>query len=240
MIFSEKFKIEIKDIGKSNFAKNKAILEIFENVGTHHSDTVGYGVNDIDKNGCTWILLDWKLKVLKRPKYGQVLTVNTWGKQCQRAYTYRDFQMYDEENNLCAIATSKWTLIDIYTGRILRLTDEIMDKYNIEEKNVFEDEKLDKINISGNCLSTFDYKVLRKDIDLNGHMHNLYYLDLAYEALPEEIFDKRPFENVRIEYKREIKLHDNVKCKYYNENGKNIIAIYNEDETKIHSIIELY
>lgn len=240
MIFSEKFKIEIKDIGKNNFAKNKAILEIFENIGTHHSDTVGYGVNDIDKNGFSWILLDWKLKVLKRPKYGQVINVNTWGKQAQRTYTYRDFEMYDEENNLCAIATSKWAIIDIHTGKILRLTNEIIDKYNIEEKNVFEDEKLDKININGNCLSTFDYKVLRKDIDLNGHMHNLYYLDLAYEVLPKEIFDKRPFENVRIEYRREIKLYDNVKCKYYNENSKNIIAIYNEDETKIHSIIELY
>ncbi len=48
--------------------------------------------------------------------------------------------------------------------------------------------------------------MIRKDIDINKHMHNLYYLDLAYEALPDEIYNKRPFDYVRITYKKEIKL----------------------------------
>lgn len=240
MIFSENFKIQLKDIGKNNLIKNRAILGILEDIGTHHSDTVGFGPNDIEKNEVTWVLLDWKLQVLKRPKYGQILNVKTWGKHMQKFYTYRDFKIYDEENNLCVIATSKWVLIDVHTGKIAKLTEDIIEKYNPEEINVFNEEELEKLRPRENYISTFDYKVLRRDIDLNGHMHNLYYLDLAYEALPEEIYQKRPFNNVRIEYKKEIKLGDTIKCKYTFEENKNIIVIYNQDETKVHAIIELY
>ena len=56
-------------------------------------------------------------------------------------------------------------------------------------------------------------------------MHNLYYLDLAYEALPEDVYNNRPYDNVRIMYKREIKLGDTVICKYSNENDKHIVVI---------------
>ena len=123
MIFKEQFTMQLKDIGKENYMKNRAILEIFENIGTHHSDIAGYGPNDIRRTGVTWVLLDWKVQVLKRPKYGEKLNVSTWGRTMKRTYTYRDFEMYDEENNLCVIGTSKWVLIDIETGRISKITE---------------------------------------------------------------------------------------------------------------------
>ena len=85
-----------------------------------------------------------------------------------------------------------------------------LEKYKPEEKSVFLDEKLDKIKIPTKFISNIKYKVIRKDIDLNKHMHNLYYLDLAYEALPEDVYAKRPFDNVRITYKKEIKLRRHI------------------------------
>ena len=70
-------------------------------------------------------------------------------------------------------------------------------------------------------------------------MHNLYYLDLAYNALPNEVYDKKPFDNFRICYKREIKLDDVVKCKYSFVDGEHIISIFSEDNSKLHSIIKI-
>ena len=242
MIFKESFKVQLKDIGKENYIKNIGILEIFENIATHHSDIAGFGPNDIEDVGVSWVLLDWKLQVLKRPKYGDSLNVNTWartiGGELKKTYTYRDFEVYDEKNNLCIIGTSKWVLVDINTGRIIKIEDHIMKKYNIEDKNVFNQNELDKIIVPKEFGREIEYKVSRRDIDLNGHMHNLYYLYLAYDALPEEVYEKRPFNNVRIQYKREIKLGDTVKCKYTNYDNKHIITIYSED-TKVNAVIVL-
>ena len=193
----------------------------------------------IKETKVTWILLDWKLKVINRPTYGQVLTVNTWGKGMNKFFTYRDYEIYDNNNNLCAIATSKWALIDTEKGKMSRLTENIINAYKPEKKTVFEENSLDKVKIPEEFSNTIKYEVIRKDIDINKHMHNLYYLDLAYEALPDEIYNKRPFDYVRITYKKEIKLGEKVNCKYVEQDGKYVIVIKSEDETVIHAIVEL-
>ena len=40
-------------------------------MGGEHSNKVGYGALDIDKTGLSWILLDWKVQVIKRPIYSE-------------------------------------------------------------------------------------------------------------------------------------------------------------------------
>lgn len=43
MIYTENFKMSLKDIGKQNKIKNRAILEILENIAGYQSDYVGFG-----------------------------------------------------------------------------------------------------------------------------------------------------------------------------------------------------
>ena len=115
----------------------------------------------------------------------------------------------------------------------------IYEKYQIEEKSVFNIEELDKLKAPEEYSSEIEYKVSRRDIDLNGHMHNLYYLDIAYEALPEDVYEKRPFDSFRIQYKKEVKLGDVVKCRYTFKDDKHIVSICNSDGSRVHAIIVL-
>lgn len=239
MIFTHEVKTGIKDIGKNNTIKNRALLEILENMGSYHSDKVGYGALDIEETKLSWILLEWKLKILKRPVYGQNLKVNTWGRKMEKFFTYRDYEMYDADNNLCVIATSKWALVNVETGKLSRMTDDIINRYKPEEKEIFPNEDIEKIDIPDSFDTELTYTVKRRDIDLNSHMHNLYYLDLAYEVLPEEVYEQRPFDNIRITYKREIKLGDTIICKYKKQNNKNIVVITNKENKLIHAVISL-
>ena len=243
MIYSENLKIQLKDVERERYVKNRGILEMFENVATHHSDSVNFGVNDITTTGLSWILMDWKIKVIKRPKYGQILKINTWARTIngvlKKTYTYRDFEMYDQNGNLCVIGTSKWVLINNSTGRIAPITEEVFDRYDAENKGVFEEAELEKIKVPETYSNEIIYQVTRRDIDFVGHMHNLYYLDLAYNALPDEVYEKRPFSDFRISYKREIKLGEVVKCKYVSNNGEYIVNICSEDESKVHCVVSL-
>ena len=69
-------------------------------------------------------------------------------------------------------------------------------------------------------------------------MHNIHYLELAYEALPEKAYQDRPYNNFRISYKREIKLGDIITCNYAFQDNKHIIVLKNENT--INSIVELW
>lgn len=240
MIVEVKRKTGLKDIGKDNLIKNETILEILEDAGGEHSNIAGYGALDIERTGVSWILLDWKVKVIKRPIYAEELTIKTWGRYFQKAYTYRDYEIYNSKGELLIIATSKWALIDINKRNIVRLNEDIRKSYEPEESlKVFEEDTLSKINIPEVYTNEIKYTVGRKDIDINNHMHNTYYLNLAYEAMPEEVYNNRPYNNFRIHYQREIKLGDTVTCKYAYYNNKHVIAITNEKENIINSIIEL-
>lgn len=220
MLVKEEFKVGVKDIDKNFEISNKAILEIFENVGGYHSDLIGYGTLDIPKTKRSWILLEWQLEVIKRPKYGEKLIAKTWARKCSKFFTYRDFEIYNENGEKCIIGTSKWTWIDTSTGKMAKIEEDIDVKYGAEENHVFPEEDILKIYEPKEYTDSKTYTVIRRDIDINNHMHNIYYLDLAEEALPASIYNLKPYNNLRITYKKGIKLRRKSKPKIWRNRRK--------------------
>lgn len=239
MIFEQNYTVENRDIGSDHKATNKAMLKYLENIACRHSDKAGYGINDIEATKVVWILLDWKFRVIERPIYGQTIKVRTWSRKMERCYAYRDFEIYDENSNILAIATTKWVLLDAETRKIQRISEEICSKYESElEKKVFEEE-IEKLHEPESEKISMKLKTRRTDIDINDHVNNLNYLDLAYEALPDEIYDGN-LKNVRITYKHQTRPREIVNVSYTKQDEKNIITVKTEDKTDLHAIIELW
>ena len=237
MIYSSNYKIGLDDIGVNNEISNKAILKIMEDVSGFHSASIGYGLFEIETKKRAWMILDWKMKVIKRPKYMDEIKAETWSRKVERLYAYRDFQLKDKDGNIIAIATSRWIFVDTDRRRPVRLTADISDLYESEpDKCVFEEE-IEDVKCE-NYLFEKDYYIQRRDIDMNEHMHNLNYLDMAYEILPEDIYKNKVFDNVRIVYKKEIVYGEKVECYYSQENDRHIVTAKSND--KINAIIELY
>ncbi len=230
MIIENEYTVKLSEIGKDNKATNKAILSYLEDIGGIHSNKAGYGIFDIPQTHLSWVLLEWKLKVIRRPDYTEKVKALTWSKGAMKFYTFRDFEVYDEQGNLIIIASSKWVLIDIEKGKIVRIEPELLKKYEPElNKTAFENEEFDKIKEPDEYQLETEYTVKRADIDVNNHMHNLNYIELANEALPEDVYRNQFLDNVRITYKKEIKLGETVKCKYAFIKDKHIVAIKSED-----------
>lgn len=184
MIFESKYKVGIRDIIAGNKATDKAILSYMENAACMHSDKVGYGINDIAKTKLVWILLDWRVKIIKRPSYADEVIVKTWSKGMEKCYAYREFELLDSKENIIAIASTKWVLTNCEKGKIVRADETMQEAYQKEEKSVFDLKELDKIIEPENVENKIEYKIRKTDIDINGHVNNLNYLDIAYEAMP--------------------------------------------------------
>ena len=75
---------------------------------------------------------------------------------------------------------------------------------------------------------------------MNKHVHNLNYLNIAYELLPEDVYDGSELNNVEILYKRELKYGDIAKSYLYNQDDSYIIVLKSEDNSILHSIIKLF
>lgn len=240
MKFEREYLIGVEDVGKSNKITNLAYLKYLEEIACSHSATCGFGVNDIETKKKAWLLMDWKLKVIERPIYEKKLNIKTWARTISNNsfFSYRDFEVFCD-NKLVAIATSKWVLYDFELNRITKLTNEIYGQYNPENIHVFEKEDIDRIKEPINTNFEFDYMVRRADIDINRHMHNLNYLKLAYEVLPENIYFGEELNNVRIMYKHQILFGENIRCYYSKEKEKNIIVMKSADNKVLHSIVQI-
>ncbi|MBQ9603876.1 MAG: hypothetical protein IJR45_00525 [Firmicutes bacterium] len=206
MIYRHIFETELSDINSKKQIKNKALLRFFENIAGKHSDSLHNGLNDIIDTGRSWVLLEWRLKVLDRPVYGERLEVSTWVRNSTKLYSYRDFEIYSNGVKK-VIGSSKWILVDINTLRPMKLNDELLDVYKPEpDKNVFGESEFGKLKEPEAYTTETEFSVRKSDIDINGHVHNLNYVDMAEEMMP----DNGEYDYLDIIYKKEIKYGDKL------------------------------
>lgn len=231
--------IGLRDVARDNKVTNTAILSYLEDSGGVHSNLAGYGLKDIPKRQRSWVLLNWQIKILKRPTYSEKIKIKTWSRGIDKLYAYRDFEMFNETGEKIGIATSKWVLLDTEKAKITKIELEVENRYTVENVSVFEAPELGKIEEPEMYDGCTDFYVNRSLIDVNNHLHNIYFMDIANEVLPMEIYKNREFNDIRMMCKKEIKLGDTVKVCYSQKGEKFIVVIKSEDEKKLHAIIEI-
>lgn len=241
-VFEDTYTTSFSQTGIHNVLTNKSILSILENIAGRHSAYVHFTFTDLAKENLTWVLLNWKLQVIKRIKAEENIKIKTWVRSATKIFVLRDFKVFDSQGELCAIASSKWCLVDTLKGKIAKIPDTIHSIYGgFHNESVFNIDDLPKLS-EPTSSPIFDdtYKVRRFDLDLNKHVHNLNYLNIAYELLPEDVYDGKELNNVEILYKKELKYGDVVKSYLYKDNDVYTIILKSQDDSLLHSIIKLY
>ena len=166
-IFEDTYTTSFSQTGIHDVLTNKSLLSILENIAGRHSAYVHFTFSDISKYNLTWVLLNWKLKVLKRIKGEENIRIQTWGRIATRIFVLRDFKIYDEQGNLCVIATSKWCLVDTTKGKIAKIPDNIGEVYGgFNADSVFGIEDIPKLaEPTYSPIASYTYKIRRFDVD---------------------------------------------------------------------------
>ena len=228
-------KVTLLDIGQNFLLSNKGILRILQEVANKASSQVGHGIADINSTGTTWVLLYWRLKVYERIPYDSEIKVKTWASFSKKLYSNRCFELYSEDK-LIAKADSKWVFVDAINHNIQKISDEMVRLYGNVEQNVFEEQFNDRIKFSEDAIKTYEYQIMKHDLDANHHANNNSFLDIAIEALPDDVINNN-FSNLSIIYKKELNYKDKVSCYYELKDNKHIVYLYNDTTDTFSSII---
>ena len=237
-LYEYKTVMRYQDIGEDNKLSDRGVLNILGEAAGSHAEKIGYGLTYKMKTGFAWMLLYWKIKVIKRPSWNTEIIVKTWVRKIDKVSTWRNFEMYDEAQELVAKGTAKWALIDTNTERPAKITEQMGEAFGPIEKDVFDEDLSGKLQEGENLKKIYEYTSERRDIDVNHHVNNIIYLDLAYNAFPENI--NLDFNNFEIYYKRQIKLGDTVAVFYEEENNIHTISIKSQDEKTLHAVLKFY
>ena len=237
--YTKKEKIKYLDVDKNNKLTNRAIINLMQNVAGEHANINGDGLKDQEKTGFAWLILNWKIQVFARPHYEEELEIKTWVNKMELCCSWREFEIYCN-NTLVAKGESRWVLTNTKNSKIIKIPEEIIKKYAQKPDKVFEDELKEKISEPKELELTYEETIGRTKLDTNNHLNNLYYLDLAVESLPEDIYETTEFNKVEIMYKKQVKYREKIKCFYGVEENSHKVVIKSEDEKNIKAIVEFY
>lgn len=241
MQLEHSFFVGIQDVGANNEITNKALLEAFTNITNLQGKLAGQGTNDKTSSHLSWVVLNWKLQVAKRPKVCESILVKTWAQQYNRLQASRDYDVFNESGEKVAQATSVWAAINVESRSLARLSPEIMDVYGCEpEHQNFPGFKFGKIRKQETSfLSSQTFTIHKAMIDCNHHVHNPAYLDLAAEGLPEGL-DTVLFDNMEVSYKKEIRPGETVLIEYVKDAERHTVFISDHTDSSLHAAIILY
>lgn len=250
MKYEIKVRPRLDDYNRNGKISMEGIMHMLGTAGQHHSDSVRDGVLAGSLSGIAWILTEWNIKILRRPENDGEYTVSTWARS-QRAgasvsIVSRDFFMEDGSGEKLVLASSKFVLMNLSTGRIAKITPEMMDIYGPED-TVIMNVPPGKLRMPEQCDMETHIPKRREDIDFNGHVHNTRYISYALEALPHDIYCGDNIGSVRIEYRSPVFETDEITARAARISGSGdrgtdgdayLVGIYNQDG-KMCSIIRI-
>lgn len=229
-VLEVKTKPIVEDIGNNLKMNNRGFLRMFQEAANIASTKIGFGITQTEATHFTWVILYWRLEILDRPQYEDELTIKTWATFSKKLYSIRNFEMYVGDK-LVARADSKWTLVDIESHKVLKIPDDMADKYGVVEQRVFEDDLKEKLTIPEEYDFSITYKIMKRDLDVNHHVNNLSYLSIASELIDDDIYSNASL--INIIFKKEITYGDTIECLYKD----NIVYLCDENKSFIHGAV---
>ena len=182
--------------------KLPSLLNFLQEAAGEHANKLKFGVHDLNMSNDTWVLSRMRVEINRWPEIGENIMVETWPKGFDRLFAIRDFRVYDSKGEVLVRASSYWLVVDRISKRPKMMTNISKELINPEISAI--DQKLEKITVTKNTDFYFSKKTVSSEIDVNGHVNNVYYSEWIFNTLPAKILKERNLICYEINYMAEV------------------------------------
>jgi acyl-ACP thioesterase len=215
----EIFPIHTNEDGKLALS---SLLDFLQKIAGEHADRLKFGVSNLNEANDTWVLSRLRVEVDKWPEKGETIVLKTWPKGIDRLFAVRDFQLYDKEGNVIARAASYWLVIDRQSKRPKMMANVFRDLDYPGLSAI--DQKLVKIPESNHSDYHSQIRSEENEIDVNGHVNNVWYANWIVNTLPDEIKNEKNITSFEINYLSEVFADELVNIELgWNDDDKNLM-----------------
>ena len=233
----EKFYVGYSEINKEFKLSNVALLNMFQDTTTIHGKLAGDSLKNSDG---AWFLTAYKVKIFNRPEWEKYVNISTWSRGIKGFTAAREFEIRGEDGELQVAAISNWVRINKHTQKIERISVEVANSYEKEEKTNFDSEWISKLTECENVDFEKTFTANRNYIDIHKHMNNVSYMKLAELVLPEDIYNKPEICDFEIMYRNAIQCDETVVCLFTETDEYYNISVKSLDKTDLKAIIRLF
>lgn len=170
------------------------------NCAGFHADERGFGIATLNENHYTWVLSRLAIELDDMPRAYQKFSVQTWVENVYRLFTDRNFAILDAEGNPIGYARSVWAMISMETRKpadLLTLHGGGITGYVCEKECPID--RPGRIKV-GEGETVGEHQVRYSDIDLNGHVNSIKYIEHILDLFPMEMFRERSVRRFEMAY----------------------------------------
>ncbi|NPA37145.1 MAG: hypothetical protein GXO47_09895 [Chlorobi bacterium] len=233
LIYKKDIKINAELCDTKGYMKLPALLDLLQSAAGEHADLLHFGIRDLNKGNDTWVLSRLRIEIDKWPTLENVVTLKTWPKGIERLFAVRNFTITDNKETTLIKASSYWIIIDRETKRPKIPSDTFQNREYPDLPAT--DKKPDKIP----ALKTPEYSstitVSKNEIDINGHVNNVWYGQWLINTLPENIKTEMQISCFEINYLAEVFEGEtlNITLGKSNDNSRLILGNIKRDNKEV-------
>lgn len=231
--FSRDYKIRLFDIDSIGNIKTISVLsyfqECFAEFCREHQIT-GY---DLMEKGLMWVVTNINLEMINPNKlWGEEINVEIWFSEVKKLRAYLEFKVFDDKGTI-AQGDSCWMVLNKETRRPVAI-DEIVSTCGINEEMIFESHKKTPLAFNkDNLIAELDFKALYNDLDYNGHVNNLSYLDWGVRIIPLEYFKSLKLKKCSVEFHKECFVNEDILTTLYQDKEKFEFCVIKKEDNSL-------
>ena len=223
MSYSFKGRVRYSEIGENGCLTLPGIQDYYQDCCTFQSESIGQGMEALEKRHRAWVLSFWQIVVKRYPQMGEQIIASTAPYAFKGFLGMRNFTLTTENGELLSWANSIWTNLDTEKGIPARLTEEDIKGYILDEKIEMEYAPR-KITLPDEMTKEEPFAIQKHHLDTHHHVNNCQYIRMAADYLPEGFV----IHQMRAEYKKQALLGDVFHPGVKKEEGKVVVSLSNE------------
>jgi len=180
------FQVRSYECGPDGFATLATVCNYLQEAASLHAERLGFSKSDFAAvgNNISWVLTRLRVSMTRFPRWEEPVVVTTFPRGGRRITAHRDFELSVDGERI-GVATSEWMVIDLSTRKVVAVPERVYALADDEHPPVLGEEAFSRLR--WDCRGTADarsFTARHGDIDLNGHVNNVHYVEWLMETLP--------------------------------------------------------
>lgn len=219
-IFRRKHVLGNSDVNMHKKLKTSSLFNLLQQAASEHCFQLGYGSEYTMNRGFLWVITRQKAEITKLPSYEDEITIETWPGPTRHVIFPRYYRVLDKSGDVLVNASAVWTLIDANTRSVATF-----DRHGIRLDGTVTGHEisLPRAPEQIEFIEERNFVVPYSYLDLNGHMNNTRYFDLAEDMIQSPAAGDM-LRILTVEYSNEALLNETINIKIGQDNKRYYIC----------------
>ena len=215
-VYTQVFRLKNRDVDLNRRLRASRLFELLQEAAIAHTEQLGMGREMTLDRGLLWVVTLQNAEIRRMPEYDETIRLQTGPGETMHVLFHRYYRLETAEGEELLRSGALWMLLDETSRRFV-----FPENHGVSISGVKTpwEHPLPTPPLPLPCTGEREFTVPYSYVDLNGHMNNTRYFDLAEDCIPAAAEGKM-LRRVQAEYKTEARLGEALTLRWGREGDR--------------------